>query len=237
MIRKRLRDLKEDVYLANIELKNRGLVIYTFGNVSGIDRESGIFAIKPSGVDYIDLSPEDMVLVDLDGKVVEGKYRPSSDTRTHLILYREFAKIGGVAHTHSDFATGWAQAVEPIKCYGTTHADYFHGEIPCTRVLSSERTKKDYEIETGRLIVETFRKKDLDPYEIKAVLVGGHGPFTWGKDAGEAVFLSVMLEEVARIALYTKLIDSGAKGIPHSLLDKHYMRKHGRGAYYGQRQG
>ncbi len=236
MIKKRLRDLKEDVYLANIELKNRGLVIYTFGNVSGIDRESGIFAIKPSGVDYVDLSPEDMVLVDLDGKVVEGKYRPSSDTRTHLVLYREFSRIGGVAHTHSDFATGWAQAAEPIKCYGTTHADYFHGEIPCTQVLSPERIKKDYEIETGRLIVETFKKRDLDPYEIKAVLVAGHGPFTWGKDAGEAVFLSVMLEEVARIALYTKLINSGAKGLTHSLLDKHYMRKHGMGAYYGQIQ-
>ena len=234
MIKKKLRDLREDVYLANLELYNRKLVIYTFGNVSGIDRESGIVAIKPSGVDYMDLTPEDIVLVDLDGNVVEGDLRPSSDTKTHLELYKAFKDIGGIVHTHSMFATAWAQAKMNLPCYGTTHADYFYGEVPCTSVLDDDRIKDNYEKNTGLLIVETFKAKKLDPTKMKAVLVASHGPFTWGKNAEEAVYLSVMLEEIAKLNYYTVNLNPKVKAIKSTLLDKHFLRKHGDNAYYGQ---
>jgi len=234
MIKKKLRDLREDVYLANLELNNRKLVIYTFGNVSGIDRESGIVAIKPSGVDYFDLTPEDIVLVDLDGNVIEGDLRPSSDTKTHLELYKAFKDIGGVAHTHSTFATAWAQAKRGLPCLGTTHADYFHGEVPCTTVLSDDRIKEDYERETGLLIIETFKDRNIDPTRMKAVLVASHGPFTWGNNAEEAVYLSVMLEEIAKLNYYTVGLKPEINEIKSTLLDKHFLRKHGDKAYYGQ---
>jgi len=234
MIKKKLRDLRDDVYLANLELNNRHLVIYTFGNVSGIDRESGIVAIKPSGVDYIDLLPEDIVLVDMEGNVVEGDLRPSSDTKTHLMLYKAFKEIGGVVHTHSLFATAWAQSKKPLRCYGTTHADYFYGEVPCTDVLESEKIRGNYEKETGELIVETFNAKNLDPMKMRAVLVASHGPFAWGKNAEEAVYLSVMLEEIAKLNYYTTVLNPEIESINSTLLDKHYLRKHGDNAYYGQ---
>ncbi len=234
MIKKKLRDLREDVYLANLELNNRHLVIYTFGNVSGIDRESGIVAIKPSGIDYIDLTPEDIVLVDLDGNVVEGDLRPSSDTRTHLELYKAFKDIGGVAHTHSMYATAWAQAKRALPCLGTTHADYFYGEIPCTSVLEDDRIKKDYEKETGLLIVETFKAMNLDPMNMRAILVASHAPFTWGKNAEEAVHLSVMLEEIAKLNYHTVALRPEIEPVKDALLDKHFSRKHGDNAYYGQ---
>jgi L-ribulose-5-phosphate 4-epimerase len=228
----RLRELQERVYRANMELFDKGLVIYTFGNVSGIDRESGVVAIKPSGVGYQALTPRSMVLLDLEGNRLEGEYNPSSDTRTHLVLYRAYPGIGGVAHTHSRYATAWAQARKPLPCFGTTHADYFHGEIPCTGVIEDGRLRRDYEEETGNLIVDTLRGVDVE--HMKAVLVACHGPFTWGRDPGEAVFISVMLEEAARTGLYTRLLEPRAGGIKQTLLDKHYLRKHGAGAYYGQ---
>ncbi|MFW6180723.1 MAG: L-ribulose-5-phosphate 4-epimerase AraD [Spirochaetota bacterium] len=231
----RLRELQERVYRANMELFERGLVVYTFGNASGIDRESGVVAIKPSGVDYQDLTPRSMVLLDLEGNRLGGEYNPSSDTRTHLVLYRAYPGIGGVAHTHSRYATAWAQARQPLPCFGTTHADYFHGEIPCTGVIEDGRLRRDYEEETGNLIVDTLRGVDVE--HMKAVLVACHGPFTWGMDPGEAVFISVMLEEVARMGLYTRMLDPQAGGIKRALLDKHYLRKHGAGAYYGQPGG
>ncbi len=234
MVGIKLKNLREEVFLANLELKNRDLVIYTFGNVSGIDRKKGIFVIKPSGVDYPDLTPENMVLVDLDGKKVDGDLNPSSDTKTHLVLYREFEKIGGIAHTHSPYATSWAQAQRPIDCMGTTHADYFYGQIPCTDPLSPEEIDKDYESETGNVIVRTFREKRLDYEKIKGVLVASHGPFTWGSNASEAVFLSVMLENIAMMNLFTLIINGNKKTIPISLLNKHFLRKHGKNAYYGQ---
>ena len=234
MEKNRLKKLRENVFKANLELVKKGLVIYTFGNVSGIDRESNIIAIKPSGVDYSELSPEAMVLVDLNGNVVEGELNPSSDTKTHIKLYREFKDIGGISHTHSRYATAWAQAKIPIPCLGTTHADYFYGEVPCTEVIRNEQIEKDYEEETGSLIAETF--KDIDYHYMKAVLVSCHGPFTWGKDAREAVYLSVMLEEIAYINFMSVLLNPNIKSIKKSLLDKHYLRKHGKDAYYGQKK-
>lgn len=224
--------LKREVYKANIELSERGLVVYTFGNVSGIDRRKGIVAIKPSGVEYADLTPRSIVLVDLDGKAVEGKLNPSSDTKTHLKLYREWQDIGGVVHTHSRYATAWAQAKRPLPCFGTTHADYFYGEVPCTEVVEDRQIARDYEEETGVQIIERFR--DIDHRSMKAVLVACHGPFVWGRDAKEAVYLSVMLEEVAKIALLSTLLNPEAAGIKQTLLDKHYLRKHGKDSYYGQ---
>ena len=229
-----LSKLKEEVYKANIRLYQSGLVISTFGNVSGIDRGKSLVAIKPSGVSYKKLAPEDIVLVDLEGNKVEGKLNPSSDTRTHLELYRAFSDIGGVAHTHSTYVTAWAQARKAIPCLGTTHADYFYGEVPCTRVISNSCILKDYELETGKLIVDTFKFKDY--HHIKAVLVACHGPFSWGEDAEEAVEVSIALEEIAETALYSKLIDPSLDNIKKSLLDKHYLRKHGEGAYYGQKK-
>ena len=233
MYKERLTKLKEDVWRANVELVERNLVIYSFGNASGIDRESGIVVIKPSGVDYKELSPENMVLVHLNGVVETGQLNPSSDTRTHLELYKAFKDIGGVVHTHSRHATAWAQSKRSLPCLGTTHADYFYGEVPCTEVISDEQIKSDYEKETGTLIVDTF--KNIDYHEMKAVLVACHGPFTWGKDPQEAVFMSDMLEEIARMNLMSVLLNPEAGNIKKTLLDKHYLRKHGEHAYYGQR--
>lgn len=229
-----LSELKEEVYKANIKLYQSGLVTSTFGNVSGIDRGKSLVAIKPSGVSYKKLTPEDIVLVDLEGNKVEGKLNPSSDTMTHLELYRAFSDIGGVAHTHSTYATAWAQARKAIPCLGTTHADYFYGEVPCTRVISNSCISKDYELGIGKLIVGTFKSKDY--HHMKAVLVACHGPFSWGENAEEAVEVSIALEEIAEIALYSILIDPNLDNIRKSLLDKHYLRKHGRGAYYGQKK-
>jgi L-ribulose-5-phosphate 4-epimerase len=233
--KERLKRLREDVYRANMEIVDKGLVIFTFGNVSGIDRASGIVAIKPSGVDYSELSPANMVLLDLQGNIVEGDFNPSSDTKTHLKLYNAFEEIGGVVHTHSRYASSWAQAGKPLPCFGTTHADYFYGEIPCTDVISDGSIARDYEDETGALIVDTFRERDYR--SMKAVLVACHGPFTWGKDVGEAVFISAVLEEVARMGFLSVTINSDMKNIKQTLLDKHYLRKHGKDAYYGQGGG
>lgn len=229
-----LEELKLKVYEANMELPLRGLVTYTWGNASGIDREKGLFVIKPSGVDYDALRPEDLVIMDLEGNKVEGEMNPSSDTKTHLILYREFPEIGGIVHTHSTNAVAWAQAGEDIPAYGTTHADYFYGPIPCARNLSQEEIAQDYETCTGKVIVETFRERKLNPLHVSAVICRNHGPFTWGKDAAAAVYHSVVLEEVAKMAVLTRQIRSDSPSAPDSILNKHFMRKHGPNAYYGQ---
>lgn len=228
-----LEQLKKEVYEANMLLPQYGLVTFTWGNVSGIDRESGLFVIKPSGVEYDKLTPEDMVVVDLDGNQIEGDYRPSSDTATHIELYKAFPKIGGVVHTHSTWATSWAQAGRGIPCYGTTHADYMYGEIPCVRNLTKEEIDLGYEKNTGTLIVEFF--KDKEYMAMPSVLCKNHGPFTWGKDAHEAVHNAVVLEEVAKIAAHCEFIYSGVTPVPQELQDKHYYRKHGVNAYYGQK--
>lgn len=225
--------LKERVCKANLELLQTGLVIHTFGNVSGIDREEGIVAIKPSGVSYGELTPEAMVLVNLDGKVIGGKLNPSSDTRTHLVLYRNFPEIGGVVHTHSPYAVAWAQARRAIPCLGTTHADYSPVEIPCTAIISDEAIKADYEKETGNLIAETF--KHYSYHQTPMVLVASHGPFTWGVTPEEAVHHSVTLEYLAKIALNTFALSPNISPLKQSLIDKHFNRKHGRDAYYGQK--
>lgn len=229
-----LEKLREEVYEANMELPRRGLVTYTWGNVSGIDRESGLFVIKPSGVDYDKLTPGDLVVVDLEGAVVEGDLNPSSDTPTHLELYKAFPEIGGVVHTHSRYAASFAQAGRDIPLYGTTHADYFSGPIPCARNLTTEEIKEAYEKNTGTVIVETFRERGLNPEYIPAVLCQNHGPFTWGKDAADAVYHAVVLEEVAHMALLTELINSDVKPAPENIVQKHFERKHGPNAYYGQ---
>jgi L-ribulose-5-phosphate 4-epimerase len=230
--RERIGKLCEAVFRANVDLVDRGLVIDTFGNVSGMDREMGLVAIKPSGVGYADLAPEAMVVLDLEGRKVEGRLNPSSDTKTHLVLYRAFPGIGGVVHTHSRAATSWAQAMRPLPCLGTTHADYFHGEVPCTAVITDEQIGRDYEEETGVQIVEAF--KALDYASMPAVLVASHGPFTWGRDPADAVHTSVILEYVADMALAAFALNPSLAGIRQRLLDKHYLRKHGSGAYYGQ---
>lgn len=229
-----LEQLKKEVYEANMELPKRGLITYTWGNVSGIDRESGYFVIKPSGVDYDKLSPEDMVVVDLEGNVVEGKYKPSSDTPTHLELYKKYPEIGGVVHTHSPNATAWAQAGRSIPLYGTTHADYFFGSIPCARSLTKEEIEGDYERNTGLVIIETFESQGLNPMYTPGVLCTNHGPFTWGKDAAEAVHNAVVLEEVAKMSTATELINPKVHQAPDTIRDKHFFRKHGENAYYGQ---
>jgi len=226
-----LHDLKHSVYLANQELVNFNLVIFTWGNVSGIDRREGLVVIKPSGITYNEMSPDDMVVIDMDGKVVEGKYMPSSDTSTHLEIYRNFNNVGGIVHTHSEWATSWAQAGRTIPALGTTHADYFYGEIPCTRPLTEKEVKGNYELETGKLIVSTF--KDKDPDAIPGILVNGHGPFSWGNTPGKAVYNAVVLEYLAKMAFRTILLGND-KSIDKFLLDKHYLRKHGKDAYYGQ---
>lgn len=227
-----LEQLKQQVYEANMELPKHGLVTYTWGNVSGIDREKGLFVIKPSGVSYEQLSPERMVVIDLEGKKQEGEDAPSSDTATHLALYRAFPEIGGIVHTHSTMATVFAQAGYAIPCYGTTHADYFYGSIPCTRALTESEVQSDYEKKTGDVIVETFQNKD--PLEAPAVLCKNHGPFTWGKDAKEAVYHAVVLEEVAKMAYHTKQLHPSVEEAPLILQQKHFFRKHGANAYYGQ---
>lgn len=228
-----LEQLKLEVYEANMELPKRGLVTYTWGNVSGIDREQGLFVIKPSGVAYDELGPEDMVVMDLKGNKVEGKYNPSSDTATHLELYLAFPEIGGVVHTHSPVATAWAQAGRSIPCYGTTHADYFYGEIPCARSLTAEEVEEAYEKNTGLVIIETFKGKN--PLHVPGVLCKNHGPFTWGKNAAEAVHNSVVLEEIAKMNLMTEQLNKSMVPAPDYLQDKHFLRKHGPNAYYGQK--
>lgn len=231
-----LEQLKQDVYEANMLLPKEGLVIYTWGNVSGINEDRTMFAIKPSGVDYDDLRPEDIVIVDMDGKVVEGKMNPSSDTPTHLEIYRNFKDVKGVVHTHSRWATIWAQARRPIPPYGTTHADYFYGEIPCTRPLTEEEVEEAYELNTGKVIVETFEEKDINPMYVPAVLVSGHGPFAWGTSPKDAVHNAVVLNEVGMMALNAELIHNSKRmdDIPAYVSKKHFMRKHGPNAYYGQ---
>lgn len=228
-----LENLKQIVYEANMELPKRGLVTYTWGNVSGIDREQGLFVIKPSGVSYDKLRPEDMVVMDLKGNKVEGKFNPSSDTATHLELYLAFSEIGGVVHTHSPASTAWAQAGRSIPCYGTTHADYFYGEIPCTRSLTADEVEDAYEKNTGIVIIETFQGKN--PLYVPGVLCKNHGPFTWGKDAAEAVHNSVVLEEIAKMNLMTEQLNKNMDPAPEYLQDKHFFRKHGPNAYYGQK--
>jgi len=230
-----LEQLKKEVYEANMLLPKYGLVTFTWGNVSGIDRDKGLFVIKPSGVEYDKLTPEDMVVVDLDGNKVEGKYNPSSDTATHAVLYKNFLEIGGVVHTHSSWATSWAQAGRDIPCYGTTHADYIYGSVPCTRGLSSSEVGEAYEKNTGNVIVEEFEKRAIDYNAVSAVLCKNHGPFTWGKNAAEAVHNAVVLDEVAKMAAYTEMIHPEVAAAPQMLQDKHYFRKHGANAYYGQK--
>ena len=230
-----LEELKQQVYEANMLLPKYHLVTFTWGNVSGIDRESGFFVIKPSGVDYEELTPDAMVVVDLDGKVVEGQYRPSSDTATHVELYKAFPNIGGVVHTHSPYATSWAQSGRDIPCYGTTHADYFYGPIPCLRCLNEEEIAEAYEENTGHLIVNEFARLGKDYEAVPAVLCKNHGPVCWGKDAFEAVHGAVVLEEVAKMAMWTESIQPTVQPAPQELQDKHYYRKHGAGAYYGQK--
>jgi L-ribulose-5-phosphate 4-epimerase len=229
-----LKQLRTDVCEANLDLVEEGLVIQTWGNASGIDRERGLVVIKPSGVAYDRMKPEHMVVVSLEtGEVVEGQLKPSSDTPTHLVLYRAFQGIGGIVHTHSLYATAWSQAQQGIPAYGTTQADYWHGAVPCTRLLTAKEIKTDYEANTGHVIVEAFKK--LDPMRRPAALVASHGPFTWGKDARDAVHNAVVLEYIARLASETLRLNSKTKPMQPVLLDKHFLRKHGSGAYYGQK--
>ncbi len=224
--------LKQDVCDANVALQRYGLVLFTWGNVSAIDRDRSVVAIKPSGIDYDDLTPESIVLLDLQGNVIEGDLKPSSDTPTHLELYRSFPALGGVCHTHSTHATMWAQAQRDIPCLGTTHADYFYGPVPVTAPMTAEEIGQDYEANTGKIIIRRF--EGLDPAQMPAVLVANHGPFTWGASAAAAVENAVVLEEVARMAAGALGINSDQKAVSSSLLDKHYLRKHGENAYYGQ---
>ena len=228
-----LEELKEQVCKANLALVKHNLITFTWGNVSGIDRETGLVVIKPSGIAYEDMTADDMVVVDLAGNVVEGKWKPSSDTPTHLVLYNAFPNVGGIVHTHSRWATAWAQAGRGIPAYGTTHGDYFYGEIPCTRKMTPEEIRGAYEAETGNVIVETFHGKSAD--DIPGVLVCSHGPFAWGTDPDNAVHNAVVLEELAFMAYHTEAINPNAPVMQQELLDKHYLRKHGKNAYYGQK--
>ncbi len=231
-----LKELRNIVYEANMELPKRGLVTYTWGNTSGVDRERGLMVIKPSGVKYEDLSPENMVVISLeDGSRIEGDYNPSSDTKTHLELYRSFPNIGGIVHTHSPYAVGWAQAGEDIPCFGTTQADYFYGSVPCVRHLTPKEIDEGYEMNTGKVIIETFKERKLDPIAIPGAICFSHGPFAWGKDPDQAVYHAVVLEEIAKMATFTRMVKPDAAPAPQHYLDKHYMRKHGPNAYYGQR--
>lgn len=229
-----LEELKKQVYEANMMLPKYNLVTFTWGNVSGIDRSKGLFVIKPSGVEYDKLLPEDMVVVNLDSEKVEGHYNPSSDTATHAVLYQRFPQIGGIVHTHSTWATSWAQAGRSIPCYGTTHADYLYGEVPCVRNLTKEEIEEAYEKNTGILIADEFDKRGLEPSATPAVLCKNHGPFAWGNDSMEAVHNAVVLEEVAKMALLCERINPDNTPAPQELQDKHYFRKHGDHAYYGQ---
>ncbi|OPA78355.1 L-ribulose-5-phosphate 4-epimerase [Paenibacillus selenitireducens] len=230
-----LASLKQAVLEANLDLPKHGLVTFTWGNVSGIDRERGLVVIKPSGVAYEKLKAEDLVVLDLDGNVVEGNLRPSSDTATHIALYKAFPHIGGVVHTHSPWATSWAQAGISIPAYGTTHADYYYGEVPCTRPMTAAEIQGAYELETGNVIIETFR--DLDPDQVPGVLVYCHAPFNWGKDPQDAVHNAVVLEEVAKIASRMRQVNPDVQPMDQTLLDRHFLRKHGANAYYGQKMG
>lgn len=229
-----LEKLKQEVYEANLELVEQNLVIYTWGNVSALDKETNLVVIKPSGVKYSEMKASDMVVVDLDGNIVEGDMKPSSDTPTHLELYRSFKGISGVVHTHSEWATSWAQACRDVPSYGTTHADYFYGDIPCTRSLLKEEISKNYELNTGKVIVETLVKKNYKPLEMPGIIVSNHGPFTWGKTASDAVHNAKVVEEVCKMAFRTEKINQSVEKIDDHLLDKHYLRKHGKNAYYGQ---
>lgn len=229
-----LEALKEMVFQANLELVRQDLVIYTWGNVSGIDRDKGLIVIKPSGVNYESMTAADMVVMDMAGRVVEGDLKPSSDAPTHIELYRAFADIEGVVHTHSTFATSWAQAGRDIPCYGTTHADYFYGEIPCTRKLREAEIQEAYETHTGRVIAETFQQRKLKALEVPGVIISNHGPFAWGKSPMDAVHNAKVIEEVAKMAYQTETLNVHAGRIDRHLLDKHYLRKHGKNAYYGQ---
>jgi L-ribulose-5-phosphate 4-epimerase len=225
-------ELKDQTWRANMEIPRRGLAIYTFGNVSALDATRGVFAIKPSGVAYESLTAADMVVVDLDAKVVEGSLRPSSDTKTHAALYRAFQGIGGIVHTHSTYATAWAQACMPIPLYGTTHADHLAEDVPCTAIMTADAVRGDYEAETGTQIIDCFRTRD--PRQIPMVLVAGHGPFTWGKTADKAVYHAVVLEELAKMASITRTLAPHADRLPDYIVRKHFERKHGKNAYYGQ---
>ena len=225
-------ELKEAVCDANLQLQKQELVIYSWGNVSGIDRSTGMIAIKPSGVMYDELTPDKIVMLDLDGNIIEGTFKPSSDTPTHLELYRNFEAIGGICHTHSPSATMWAQACKEIPCFGTTHADYFYGPIPVTDIMTKEQIQRDYELNTGKVIVRRFA--GMDPMQMPAILVANHGPFTWGKNPAAAVEATVVLEQIAATALGTITINPSQGPISRALLDKHYLRKHGKNAYYGQ---
>ena len=228
-----LKELRDEVYEANMDLPKHGLVVFTWGNASGLDRERGLFVIKPSGVSYEELSPDNLVVCDLDGNVVEGELNPSSDTPTHACLYRAWGdKIGGIVHTHSTHAVSWAQAGRSIPCYGTTHADYFYGDIPCVRSFTKDEVESAYELETGNVIVEGFAH--LDPIAVPGTLLHNHGPFSWGKDAMAAVYHAVVIEEVAKMATLTELNNPKVQEAPQYLQDKHYLRKHGPNAYYGQ---
>ncbi|WP_372379744.1 L-ribulose-5-phosphate 4-epimerase [Vibrio natriegens] len=229
----RMKTLRHQVWQANMDLQRHNLVTFTWGNVSGIDRESGLVVIKPSGVEYRELSAENMVVVDLQGEIIEGNLKPSSDTATHLELYRQFPSIGGIVHTHSSYATSWAQAGAAIPAFGTTHADYFYGHIPCARALTQQEIESDYELNTGKVIVETIGA--TDPMAIPGILVREHAPFTWGTDPHNAVHNAVVVEEVAKMAFRTLSINPSTLPIPQTLLDKHYLRKHGKDAYYGQK--
>ena len=228
-----LDELKEKVFLANLKLQKHGLVLFTWGNASGIDREKGLFVIKPSGVPYEHLNKDQMVVMDLNGKKVEGDLNPSSDVKTHLALYNAFNSIGGIVHTHSTYATSIAQAGTSLKALGTTHADYFYGDIPVTRDMTYHEIIGDYELETGNVIIEAF--KNLDPNFVPGVLVKNHGPFTWGKDVFDAVFNAVVLEEISKMAIYSHILNPSLESMNQALLDKHFLRKHGKNAYYGQK--
>ena len=230
-----LEQLKEQVWKANLALPKHNLVTFTWGNVSAVDRASGLVAIKPSGVEYDEMTPEDIVLVSLEtGERVEGKLKPSSDTPTHVALYRAFKGLGGIVHTHSRWATSFAQAGADVEAMGTTHGDYFYGSIPCTRAMTPEEIREAYEKNTGLVIIEEFRARGIDPMQVPAVLVRNHGPFAWGTDAADAVYHAVVLEEVAFMNFHAKMLDPAAGAMPQVLLDKHYLRKHGANAYYGQ---
>ena len=228
------KDLKEQVYEANMEIPKQRLAIYTFGNVSAIDRAKGMVGIKPSGVPYSDLTVDDIVILDLEGRVVDGTMRPSSDTKTHILLYQNFETIGGICHTHSTYAVAWAQAVRPIPNFGTTHADHLTPSVPVTDVMTDAMIQGDYELETGNQILDIFKEHNLSPEEVEMVLVACHGPFTWGKTAAKAVYNATVLEELAKMALLTLQINPSVSPIKQTLIDKHYFRKHGKDAYYGQ---
>ena len=229
-----LENLKEEVFKANLDLVKHDLVVLTWGNVSGIDREKGLIVIKPSGVSYDEMKASDMVVVDLEGNVVEGDLRPSSDTPTHIELYKKYPNIGGVVHTHSSFATSWAQAKRDIPSYGTTHADTFYGPVPCTGSLTKEEIKDEYEKNTGSVIIETLTERNIDELSVPGIIIASHGPFAWGETASKAVLNAVVLEEVAKMASCTESINKSSSKAPQSMQDKHFMRKHGPNAYYGQ---